>query len=121
MRPGGRRDGAPRKQKLGQRRGAREAQIQREILRGKDQPLQQRRRFADLVQVGDRFGGFDEREDRERRPGGRSWRGFAEGVRDHVVDEGQVGGRVDFGDHEGGEVWGLELFVFLPSTSFHML
>ena len=61
------------------------------------------RSAADFVQVGKGSGGFDQREDADRL-GVRA----GSAVGDHVADEGEVAGCVDFGHNQGGQVRGLE-------------
>lgn len=103
-------DGRAGEEEFGQGRRPRQAQVEREVLGGEDETLQERRRGADLREVGDRFGRFDQCEERD----GGSLRRAAlllrcEGVGNDVRDEREVRSRVDFWDDNGRQVWGLEL------------
>jgi hypothetical protein len=99
-------DGAAGKEELFQIRGAGQGEIEGEVLGGEDQAGEEMRgRGGDLREGGQGAGGFDEGEDRDRLVLAGT------GVSAHVGDEGEVAGRVDFGDDEGGEVAGLDHLV----------
>ena len=59
--------GRARVQELGQRRRARQRQVQREVLGREDQPRQVGRGLADFGQVGQRAGGLDEGQEPDGR------------------------------------------------------
>lgn len=123
---GGGDDGGAGEKEFGQGRRARQAEVEGKVLGGEDEALQKRRRGADLREVGDGFGGFDQGEERD----GWSRRLSAaiitapllrcECVGNDVRDERQVRSRVDFGDDDGRQVWGLEL-VFVSKKKKRQL
>lgn len=104
-----------REEELGQGWCTSQAKVEREVFRGEDQTLEERGGRADLGEVCEGFGGFDEGEEGD-------WGALLalfllrECVGDDVRDEGEVGRGVDFGEDDGGEVGGLKLFIFSHFT-----
>lgn len=98
------RDGPARVEEFRQGRRACKRHVERVILRREDEAIKEVGRCAtDLGEVAEGFRRLDQREDGD----GVSLCGGS-AVRDHVADKGEVAGRVDFRDDEGGQVRGLE-------------
>lgn len=114
-------DGAAGVEELAERGGAGEGEVEGEVLGGEDEAGEVGGGGADGGEVDEGFGGFDEGDEAEGLLGllvgvllgGGGSRGVAvrEGVADDVGDEVEVRGGVYFGDDEGVEVGGLELWV----------
>ena len=98
-------DGGASEEEFREGWGAREGEVECEVFGGEGEAAEEAGSGgADGGEGCEGAGGFDEGEDAD---GGESL-GFGPRVCDDVADEGHVGCGVDFGDHEGGEVGGLQ-------------